>query len=73
MSEKAAGLLAEIVTEQLNEPEDVTVAPQPVTAAPALTEVAIFSPGVKPVPEAVRETPLGPCVGESESDGVVTV
>lgn len=73
VTEKAAGLRVEIVTEQLNEPPAETVAPQPVTVAPELIVVAIVFPGVNPVPEAASETPLGPCVGESASDGVVTV
>ena len=62
-----------IVTVQLNVPVPDTVAPQLVIVAPELIVVVIVLSGVKPVPDTVTDTPLGPCVGVSVIAGVVTV
>jgi len=61
------------VTEQLNAPAESTVVPQSVIEAPASIEVETVAPGVKPLPEAVTTTPLGPCPGLSVIAGRVTV
>ena len=49
-----------IVTVQLNVPPVATTAPQLVMVAPELIVVVIVLPGVKPLPETVTDTPLGP-------------
>lgn len=54
---------AEIVTRQLNEPLEETTAPQALTVAPLLIDVATVTAGVNPVPDTVTEAPLGPWVG----------
>jgi hypothetical protein len=61
-----------IVTAQLNVPVPETVTPQLVIVAPELIVVRIVTPGVNPLPVTVTDVPLGPCVGESVIDGVVT-
>lgn len=48
------------MTVQLNVPDAETVAPQLEIEAPDVIDVEIVLPGVKPVPETVTETPLGP-------------
>ena len=50
-----------------------TVAPHVPIVAPDPTLVVIVFPGVNPVPETEIDTPLGPCDGESEMAGVVTL
>lgn len=62
-----------IVTVQLKAPVALTVDPQLDTVAPAAIVDEIVLPGVKPTPERVTETELGPCVGLSVIPGVVTV
>lgn len=68
-----AGVDELTVTEQLNVPVADTVAPQVETVAPELTEAVIVAPGVKPVPEIVTPTPLGPCAGARLMPGRVTL
>jgi hypothetical protein len=62
-----------IVTAQVNVPVPDTVAPQLEIVAPELIVVLTVIPGVNPLPDTVTDTPLGPCVGESEIAGVVIV
>jgi hypothetical protein len=69
----AAGVVDVIVTEQLNVPVPVTVAPQLVIVAPEPMVVVIVTPIEKPVPETVTDAPLGPWAGVSEMLGDVTV
>ena len=62
-----------MVTVQENVPAAETVAPQLVMLAPDPTDVVTVRPGVNPDPETVTLTPLGPWVGASVIDGVVTL
>ena len=62
-----------MVTEQLNVPVAVTVAPHAEIDAPVLIDVVTVRPGVNPVPETVTVTPLGPWLGASDIAGVVIV
>lgn len=63
----------EIVTEQLNVPDPLTVASHVVIDAPPLIVVVIVLPGVNPAPDAVAVTPLGPNAGARLSESPVTV
>lgn len=62
-----------IVTVQPNVPPVATATPQPPMVAPALTVVVMVAVGVNPLPEMRTDSPLGPSVGESVIDVVVTV
>ena len=44
----------------------------PITPLPSIVNVTV-TPGVNPLPDAVTVTPLGPCVGDSVTAGVVIV
>lgn len=61
------------MTEQLNAPVPITVAPQLPMVAPAAIVVLTMTPGEKPVPDMVTEVPVGPWLGRRLIDGVVTV
>lgn len=50
-----------------------TVAPQVEIVAPVLIDAVIVAPGVKPVPEIVTPTPLGPWSGARVMPGSVTL
>ena len=52
----------------VNEPNAAPPPPNVIVMGPPVSVV-----GVKPLPVAVTVTPLGPCVGESVSAGVVIV
>ena len=62
-----------MVTVQVNPPAPDTVAPQEPIVAPLLMVVVTVTPGVKPVPVTVTETPLGPWVFERVTLELVTV
>jgi hypothetical protein len=62
-----------IVTEHVNPPVELTVAPQLVIVAPEPIEAVTVVPGVNPLPEMWTSTPLGPWPGPTEIVGAVTV
>lgn len=58
---------------QLKDPVPDTVSEQLPIEAPAEIEAETVAPGVKPLPEIVTETPVGPWLGVSVTVGAVIV